>query len=440
MGEIIVADHENNDWAIITNEGYFDCSEFVKKYIYFVKDNIAYELDQFFDDFYRPGLLAEVLSGEQIERPNINIADKLMESPPPTVEIISPNVGQKFSGKNIEVILKVADNGGGIDEIKLLHNGKRVSENTRGMKANQTSSSISKTYNIVLLKGQNTFIASAFSKGRIESKGHKVTVEFKGIEATSDSYIFVVGIDNYKNSKYNLNYAGADANAIKGVLEKKGNSLFRNIIVYELFSNEATQSNITSTFRKITDNARPQDVFTFFYSGHGVTIPDKKDKEQFYLVPWEVTSMYNEDKIHKSGVSGKQLVNFSQEIDAMKQLFIIDACQSGSIESAFKLKGAAEEKALAQLARSAGIHVVASTQSDQFAAEFGELGHGLFTYVLLEALSGKADGSPKDGKITIGEMNAYLESVVPDYTEKYRGEAQWPVINSNGQDFPIIIK
>jgi uncharacterized caspase-like protein len=110
------------------------------------------------------------------------------------------------------------------------------------------------------------------------------------------------------------------------------------------------------------------------------------------------------------------------------------------LSDAFSLRGASEEKALAQLARSAGIHLLASTTSQQYASEFKELGHGVFSYVLLKALDGYADGSPKDGKITVNELKAYLDDQVPEVTARYKGEAQYPVIHSKGQDFPVILR
>ena len=79
--------------------------------------------------------------------------------------------------------------------------------------------------------------------------------------------------------------------------------------------------------------------------------------------------------------------------------------------------GAAEEKAIAQLARSTGTFWLVASNSDQFATEFKQLGHGLFTYTILEALKGKADGGSKDKKITVKEISAYLNDVVPQLSQ-----------------------
>ena len=92
-----------------------------------------------------------------------------------------------------------------------------------------------------------------------------------------------------------------------------------------------------------------------------------------------------------------------------------------------------------QLARSAGIAVLASTGTAQYASEVKQLGHGIFTYSILEGLSGKADGGTKDGKITIKELAAFLEDNVPELTKTYRGTSQYPNTSIRGMDFPIAI-
>lgn len=114
----------------------------------------------------------------------------------------------------------------------------------------------------------------------------------------------------------------------------------------------------------------------------------------------------------------------------------MDACQSAGVLTTLA-RGAAEEKAIAQLARSTGTHWLTASGSEQFATEFDELGHGVFTYVLLEALSGKADSG--DHRVTVNELKAYLESRVPEVSEKYRGNPQYPSSYGFGQDFPVSV-
>ena len=140
----------------------------------------------------------------------------------------------------------------------------------------------------------------------------------------------------------------------------------------------------------------------------------------------------------QKGISAALLQQVSKEIKAQKQLFILDACQSaGALETIAAARGAAEEKAIAQLARSTGTQWLTASGSEQFASEFSQLGHGSFTYCLLEAFKGAADQGDK--KLTVKELDAYLQTKVPEVTQKYKGTPQYPASYSYGNDFPIII-
>ena len=189
---------------------------------------------------------------------------------------------------------------------------------------------------------------------------------------------------------------------------------------------------------KIKQNAKQEDVFIFYFAGHGVISID--DNPLFYLIPHDVTRLHeNNEVLGTKGISAEELENFSLNLKAQKQLFIFDACQSGAMAEMLAMRGAAEEKAIAQLARSTGTYWLAATGSDQFATEFATLGHGLFTYAVLEGLKGAADGASADKKITVKELSAYLDEKVPELSEKYKGSLQFPTIYGYGNDFPITI-
>jgi len=220
-------------------------------------------------------------------------------------------------------------------------------------------------------------------------------------------------------------------------ISEKGKSIFRNINLQTVFDEQATSVGIESALNRVEQSARPEDVFVFYYSGHGVMSEEDMD---FYFVPYDVTEIYGDGMLKDKGLSAKQLRDISQKIRATKQLLIIDSCQSGKIVDTFTMRGISEEKAIAHLARSAGITVIAATQSEQFALEYKEISHGIFTYALLQGLEGKADGSPKDNRITVSELSGYIQATIPELTEKYRGKPQYPNVYMRGQDFPIVMK
>ena len=163
---------------------------------------------------------------------------------------------------------------------------------------------------------------------------------------------------------------------------------------------------------------------------------------EFYLAPYDVVRLYGDDgTLATNGVAAKLLTELSTKVKAQKQLIILDACQSAGALEAFATRGAAEEKAIFQLARSAGVVVLAATGQDQVATEFDKLGHGVFTFAVLQAIRGEADGgSSPDGKITAAEIVAYINDRVPELTKEHRGRVQYPNSYVRGQDFPISVK
>ncbi len=425
-----------SDWMVKTKEGFFDASDGVKKSIFFVKGTNTYNIDQFFEQFYRPGLLQEVYRHRGLIEERVNLLDKLEESPPPTVSIITPKSGTEMENSDVKIFAKITNMGGGIDEVKLLHNGKSLPVDNSGLsRAGREGQSIMKNYSVALIPGDNILSLSAFSEGRIESRAEEIVLHYKGLESTAICYVIAIGINKYENPQLELNYAKADARAFAKLVEERAQKLFKKIELIELYDKDATRENILMALDDLATKINPEDVFFFYYAGHGSMVENK-----FFFIPTESVSLYQLDKLIKGSIYAGDMQEKFKNIKALKQLVVLDACQSGGSTELLAQRGAMEEKALAQMSRSSGVHVLAAAGSEQFATEVGSLGHGLFTHVILEALKGSADGAPKDGKVTIYELKSFLDDQVPALSRIYKGQAQYPYTFSRGHDFPVVIK
>ena len=431
----------DGEWVVVTPQGYFDASANGAKYLNVSIGSKVYSIDNFYEKFFNPSYVAAVLQGKTFE----STADiRKGMALPPQVKITSPARGTEFKTDALTITVSATDMGGGIDEIRLYQNGKMVSGDQRGMKGvGEVAANVRKSFEVTLLTGSNTFRAVAFNRERTESNPDEIVVELNAAQAASELYLFAIGINEYKNSKYNLNYGRGDAAAFASTLAEKSKTIFKRVVQYRLFDGEATKPSIESMFRTIAAATRPEDTFVFFYAGHGVMSEGSDTaSSDFYLIPADVTQLYGNDAmLAGKGISAAQLKAFCTSIKAQKQLVVLDACQSGGAVASFATRGASEERAIMQLARSAGTILLASTGTEQFATEFSALSHGVFTYALLKGLDGDADGgNPKDGKITVKELEAYLNDQVPELTKKYRGTAQYPNSYARGQDFPLGMK
>ena len=76
--------------------------------------------------------------------------------------------------------------------------------------------------------------------------------------------------------------------------------------------------------------------------------------------------------------------------------------------------------------------------TDRQAIEHTSWTNGAFTHSLIKGLSGEADGyqsvGPKDGTVTMGELRTYMNTAMPEETQKILGIAKRPVITTSTGD------
>jgi len=440
------------DWVIVDKAGRFDGTQTGMRKMHYSKGLDVLPLESGYEQFYTPNLLPRILNNEKFTAPVVDI-NNIKAAPVVKISVeeqqrnlsVEDDIATYRSDKEgVTIKVKADCPEDAVTEIRLYQNGKLV-QTTRNLTVedeNKGDKTMTKTFPVTLNAGQNNFKAVAINSQRTESLPAQLIADYKPLvipvktkENDIQLYLFVVGVNTYKNPKYTLNYAKADAAAFTEAITTGSQSLFGKINTTVLNDAEATKEGIAAAFEKIKAAANPQDLFIFYYAGHGVV----NDKKEFFLVPYDVTQLYgNDGALAQKGFSAAALQQMSKEIKAQKQLFILDACQSaGALEVVAGSRGAAEEKAIAQLARATGTQWLTASGSEQFASEFSQLGHGSFTYCLLQAFKGDANAGDK--KLTVKQLDAYLQTKVPEITQKYKGTPQYPASYSYGNDFPIII-
>ncbi len=425
------------DWAFVAEDGRFDASTGGMRWLHYVDGLEPIPLESLLDGWFTPGVAAQVLLGDP---PTVRVTTPSQVSLPPSVRVVSPADGLVTDLETITVSVEVDGRDHGVDEVILFHNGKATARVERGFSVQQKDGR--HTFQVALLPGRNELAVTAYNADRVESTPARVVVDRRAASAQARLFLVAVGIDAYKNANYALNFAKADARSFAAAVRSRAAGIFAGVEVIELVDEAATKVTILDALGRVAATAGPSDVFLFYYAGHGVmTEGSPETPPRFFLAPSDVTRLHGDaELLARLGVSSGELQAAASTIPARKQLLVLDACQSGGALDAFVARGAAEEKAILQLARSAGVTVLAATGTEQFAGEVSELGHGLFTYALLQGLEGAADGgTPGDGKITVRELEAFLNDRVPELTSEHRGGAQYPNSFSQGQDFPLVV-
>jgi len=422
------------DYAFVTPDGRMEGTKGAIDHLRWVGSYNKIPLANTYDQMYTPSLMTQVFANT-LEANKVNLDDLVKFSP--EIKITSPSPDYKATSATLQITCSLKDNGDEIKQVRIYINDKLVSDETRGMKAVGPGVN----YSVTLLPGSNTVKAVAISKNGYQSAPAEVHVSYTGTVAESRLFVLAVGIDKYKNSSYNLNYAVADASSIVDKINSSSKDIFRSIHVCYYKNEQAIRDSILAGFNRITNQSKPQDAFLLFYAGHGVMSEGSPDiPKDFFLALSDVTQLYGKDELlREKGISALELRELSKKVPAQKQVLLLDACQSGAAGKTFAMRGAAEEKAVLQLARSTGSYLIASTGSEQYATEFKELGHGVFTYALLQGLSCKAPASQYNSKVTIKDLESYLNDYIPELTEKYHGSSQYPKSWSKGMDFPLTL-
>jgi hypothetical protein len=435
----------NDDFAIISRDGRVEGTPGALAKLYWTsrKSTKKTSLESTFQKGYTPKLLSQIVNENNAQQIAFEVDNILEKIPVLALKSITAKDGIDSSSfestqKVIKAEITIKQNPEEVTAITLYQNSKPVKTQINVGKSNYTFDiSLNNSFGEA-----NYFFVTATNKTGIDSEKVKFTVSYKG--ATEDKprlFLVTIGINNYKNPKYNLNYAQADADGVSGMISQKSNSLFQQIIPFSIRNDSAVKVNIMSAFEQIQSKALEQDMLVVYYAGHGVMSEGIGRDKDFFIIPHDVTQLYGKDELlFEKAISANELKLITQQINAQKQVFILDACQSaGALEALeSRTRGVAEEKAIAQLARSTGTFWITSTGSDQFASEFDKLGHGIFTYTLLEGIKGAADTN-KDSKLTIRELSTYIEDKVPELSEQLKGTPQFPSAYSFGNDFPLVV-
>ncbi len=462
--EIAMMIHFNDgEWLTITPEGYYNSSPNGHKYMNLLLDRTSYNMEQFYDVFYRPDIITARIRGEDIGGLVAVTVKEAVKNPPPAVEFTSrlDNTGRQ----RVTVCYQVRNAGGGIGEVRLFHNGKLVHSDGYYRAAVKSPSGQAKLETLdgkaiyadmrsVLVKdrgravplsakpkgdlfedckeldavpGENEVSVAAFN-GSNTVQSYLKTVRFNSKIVPEDPHLYIlsVGIDRYRDSAVDLKYAAKDARDLEEKLKAQSATLYNpgNIHYTLLTDSEATKANITGEIDKLSGILKPQDGFIFFAAGHGALL-----QNQYYLLTHDYDGLASDSNM----ISSNEIVEMSKKIKSLSQLFIFDTCHAGGMDT---IVSGLYDARMSVLAKKMGLHIYASA-GDKQAAMDGYKGNGLFTYTLLDGLNNnRAADKNRDGKVSVAGLGAYSKERTTSLSREI-GHSQTPLIINFGKDYPI---
>ena len=434
-----------NDWLVVTPDGLFDGSPNAFRQILWQFGGNTFDVtpaETFFNEFYYPGLLAEIMAGKKLHAPkNISQLDRRQ----PALKLMTKDAQgrESISERHLTVKIEVAEQpadkdhnaGSGARDVRLFRNGALVKVWRGDVLKGQAS--VTLEANLSIVAGENRLSAYAFNRDNIKSTD--ATLNLTGASSLTrkgTAYVLTIGINAYANNQFNLKYGVADAEAFGAEVQRQQQQIanYSHIEVVSLKDDQAKKTTILSALRRLAgveegadDPAlrnlkatQPEDAVFIYFAGHGTAYG-----QRFYLIPHDLGYTGERNELDAAGlqtvlehsISDQELEQAVERLDADKLLMVIDACNSGqALEAEERRRGPMNSKGLAQLAYEKGMYILTAAQSYQAALEVSQLGHGLLTYALVEEglKQGAADSDPKDRQIVVREWFDYATTRVPN--------------------------
>jgi len=225
-----------------------------------------------------------------------------------------------------------------------------------------------------------------------------------------DLYLLAVGVSRFPGVPgADLDYAALDAEAFAGFFRGEADGVFGRVFVRTV----TDFSPLQPTRRTIVEaldfvkRASARDTVIVFLASHGLS--DRRG--DYFFVPRDaragdveavMASARSGRALAEGGGGAPSLISWERFFETLRatagrRLLVVDTCQARNIAGVFDVHSLAKRSASASFA------LMAASRGGEESQEYPPGRHGLFTFALLEGLSGKGDGDG-DGRITLAEL------------------------------------
>jgi hypothetical protein len=371
------------------------------------------------------------------------------DSEPPKITLNYPPEKATIDREQIVVLGVVSDNVA-VDRVLISVNGA-MAANSPGQPISERGHSIRAS--VTLQPGENVIEVSAVDKaGNVAQLVRTVTRPPAAVPAPvvpappkHDQWAVVVGVGRYENPGIpRLKYAVPDAEAFHATLLAAGFKKDNAILLTDRSDRKPTLKNIKwalGTF--LSRAARKDDTVVIFFAGHGAPEIDPRGIERDGLAKYLIPTDADPDDLFSTALPMDDLQTIFARLESERVVAFIDACYSGAAGgrtfAAKKTRATSvDDLFLERLARAKGRAIMTASRPAEVSMELPELGHGVFSYFLLQGLKGAADAN-RDGIVTLDELYAYVEQQV---TRKSRsvGGNQHPVMKGELEGVLPLVK
>jgi WD40 repeat protein len=388
----------DGEWVMWTPQGYYTGSPGADRIVGWlinkgpdqVPDYVG--ADQLRDHLNRPDIVEKAIilaSAEQAVREapgtTFTLAD-LLARPVPRFKILSPLADAVQHGGRAVVGIAIDATPDPIKAIRVQVNGREIGDVTPDIGSGGFAAG-ERMLVVPLVQGKNEVRITLTNA--IGEKAEVLTLNHEGegaLDKRGTLYILAIGVDKYPglgntcgirgDKSCNLTVSGADARSLVAAVEKRLGPAHGKIVKRLLVNgaggkDDPTAANILDAIDTLKQ-AEETDTVVLFVAGHGF---NEGPNYRFLATNAEWAG----DALRGSTVVPWQILQEAVEGAKGRRILFIDTCHSGN----------AYNQRLGNAAYHANIIAYTAARFDQTAREDDSLGHGLFTYAVVEGLDGK---------------------------------------------------
>ncbi|GEM_PF-4575782 len=365
----------------------------------------------------------------------------------PGLELITENLPLSTDQDTLHLSYAADGHGHSIRSVQLWVNDVPL-YGLRGHKLSEPSETPEIDIEVPLSAGSNKIQCSVRDTNGVESL-KRTFFMYRDREVKPVLHIVALGASEFANPKHNLDYSQKDASDVIDALQQTVDSQYASIEIHELFNQDFTLEAL-KVLKPELQNTNVDDQVIVFISSHGLL----DDSLNYYIA----TAGTDFENVENTGIPYEAIEHLLDSIPARNKLLLIDACHSGEMDEetveyyknkktsrieakdmvfkSYPITAKADSADSAQIVKvglntsfewmkqlfndvrySTGSLVISSSSGVQLSIEGEKYQNGVFTYCVLEGLrEAKADEN-RDGQVSVLELQAYVNSRVPELTE-----------------------
>lgn len=240
-------------------------------------------------------------------------------------------------------------------------------------------------------------------------------------------WVLSIGVSRYKEAGITLQFADADARAVDAAFqEQRQGPIYSEVRSLLLTNEQVTRESIMNGIQRFLGQAGPDDLAAIFMAGHGV---QDRTTGSYYFLPHPASA---ENLL----TEGLRMSDFDEMMRILRRnirrvVVMLDTCHAGALQLSARAVMAGDTLASGVQAGE-GLFLLAAAKPGEESKEQPELGHGAFTYALLEGLRGAAD-TTGEGFVSVSDLFSYVARRVPRLT----AGAQHPYHKIEGTDLTL---